>query len=857
MPDYIELLAENKMLSEEVKKLRAENAELKARLGVSETRLTESANIISTPQNNHLINKLSSPEEKIALFKSLFTGRTDVFARRWRSITSGKSGYQPVCGNEWDGQLCDKKKYKCSACPNRKLLALTDNDLFNHLAGKDQYARDVVGIYPMFTDETCAFCCLDFDDEGYESAANAYRCVCAENGVPAYVERSRSGEGAHVWIFFDAPIPAKTARQLASGLLTQAMAQNKHINFSSYDRILPNQDTLPSGGFGNLIALPLQGQARKRGNSLFVDDTFAPFADQWIFLSGIQKIDIDTANTLTARLCKPTELGALVSESVETPWKQGQNNLAALDFGGSLTVIYADMIYIPSGQLSASAKNAVVRLASFKNPDYYRSQAMRMPVYNKPRVICCAENRDGYIALPRGCLCALKELLNQSNVIYEVKDETNAGTPIPVSFNGELREEQQAAANALLSGQIGVLSATTAFGKTVVASYLVGERKTNSLILVHTQALMEQWKKSLELFLQFDISQPEQKKQRGRKRVWSPVGQLGAGKDNLHGIVDIAVMQSLISDKEVKSIVKDYGMVIVDECHHVSAVNFETVLKQVNAKYVYGLTATPARQDGHHPIIFMQCGPIRYRVDAKEQAQKRDFIHFLVPRFTSFRKSYEPGTMITQIYTDLMKSDLRNNLIDSDVLKNIENGRTPIILTERKEHAITLKELLKEKCKNVIVLTGAASVRDKRETMQRLYSVPGEEPLIVIATGKYVGEGFDYPRLDTLFLALPISWKGKVAQYAGRLHRNYPGKKEVLIYDYADIHIPVLERMYQKRMKSYADIGYQVKNDTDLTAVPDVIHDGKSFYPIYLQDLKNAAKEILIVSPFMRKNRLK
>ncbi len=857
MQDYGKLLAENKVLAEEIKRLRTENAELKVRLGIVDAPQTELATMDFSPLKGSLINKFSTPEEKIALFRSLFVGRTDVFARRWYGVTSGKSGYQPVCSNEWDDELCDKKKYKCSACPNRKLLPLTDRDLYRHLAGKDPYARDVVGVYPMLKNETCAFCCVDFDDDGFKEAANAYRSVCAESSVPAYVERSRSGTGAHVWIFFKSPIPAKTARQLASGLLTLTMDRNKNVNFTCYDRILPNQDTLPSGGFGNLIALPLQGQARKNGNSLFVDESFTPFADQWAFLSGVQKIDVDTVDALIARICKPTELGALVSESDETPWKQKQKHLTALDFGGTLTVIYSNMIYVPTEHLTAAGRNAILRLASFKNSDYYRSQAMRMPVHNKPRVICCAESCEGYVMIPRGCLSALTELLDQSCVIYEIKNETNVGVPIPVCFNGELHKEQQEAADALLRESIGVLSATTAFGKTVVASYLIGERKTNTLVLVHTQALMEQWKKSLEQFLQFDVTPPEQKKGRGRKKAWSPVGQLGAGKDTLHGMVDIAVMQSLISGNEVKPVIKDYGMVIVDECHHVSAVNFETVLKEANAEYVYGLTATPTRQDGHHPIIFMQCGPIRSRVDAKEQAEKRDFSHSLVPRFTSFRKTYEPGTMITQIYTDLSNSTVRNDLIVVDALKSVEDGRTPIILTERKDHAQTLKERLMGKCKNVIMLTGAVSAKEKRETMQVLDAVPDDEPLIVIATGQYVGEGFDYPQLDTLFLALPIAWKGKVAQYAGRLHRNYPGKKEVLIYDYADLHIPVLERMYQKRLKSYAAIGYQVKNDADLTAAPDIIYDGKSFFPVYMQDLKRAANEVLVVSPFMRKNRLK
>ena len=857
MLTYEELLAENRRLSEEVSKLKAENSELKAKLGITVASSVKFLQPDEGVEEKTIVNKYSAPEKKIALFSSLFAGRTDVFARRWYGVASGKSGYQPVCGNEWDEALCDKKKYKCSACPNRKLLPLTDGDLFAHLAGKDKYARDVVGVYPMLTDEACAFCCVDFDDEDYKTASIAFQSACTGNGVSSYVERSRSGEGAHVWIFFETPIPAKTARQLISGLLTHAMALNKQISFSSYDRILPNQDTMPAGGFGNLIALPLQGMARKSGNSLFVDETFTPFEDQWAFLSGVRKIGAASVEALISQICKPTELGALVSESDEAPWKQSPKALTAMDFGGSVTITHANMLYVPAEQLSPQGRNAILRLASFKNPDFYRTQAMRMPVYNKPRVICCAEKQDGFLAVPRGCLPALTALLENSGVIYEIQNETNAGTPIPVRFAGELREEQKPAAQALLEDQLGVLSATTAFGKTVLAAYLISERKTNTLVLVHTQALMEQWKKSLEQFLRFDVTPPEPKKGRGKKTAWSPVGQLGAGKNTLHGVVDIAVMQSLISGNDVKPLVKDYGMVIVDECHHVSAVNFEAILKEVTAKYVYGLTATPTRQDGHHPVIFMQCGPIRYRVDAKVQAEKRDFEHFLVPRFTSFRKSYEPGTMISQIYSDLAQSEVRNGVIVSDVLKSVETGRTPIILTERKEHANMLRELLTGKCKNVIVLTGAASAKEKRETIQELNAIPAKEPMIVIATGKYVGEGFDYPRLDTLFLALPIAWKGKVAQYAGRLHRNYPGKKEVLIYDYVDIHIPVLERMYQKRLKSYAAIGYQVKTDTDMSAAPDVIYDGKSFYPVFLRDLKTADREILIVSPFMRKNRLK
>lgn len=862
MLTYDELLRQYDLLKKENAVLKEELAALKSnameKKSVSESeKPTVDLSAADPSVSQFAVNKRSPSVDKIKLFRSLFSGREDVFAKRWYGVSTGKSGYQPVCGNEWDETLCDKKKYKCCACPNRKLLPLTDQDIYHHLEGKDNYGRDVIGIYPMLADETVHFCCVDFDNDGFEAAAKAFYSVCAENEVPAYIERSRSGSGAHVWIFFAEPIPAKTARQFVSGLLTCAMERCGKIDFRSYDRMFPNQDTMPNGGFGNLIALPLQGQARKNGNSVFVNADFVPYEDQWEHLSSVQKLAPVFVESILAKLTKKNELGTLMTDSEEKPWRNEKKSVTVFDFPRELTVTLSDMIYIPTKNLSCAAINAIKRLAAFKNPDFYRTQAMRMPVYNKPRVICLAESTEDYIAIPRGCKDALTEMLDNAEVYYSFVDETNPGRAIDVFFNGSLREEQQPAADALLRDNIGVLSATTAFGKTVVGAYLIAQKKVSTLILVHTQSLMTQWKESLEKFLDFNIEQPEQKKSRGRKRQWSPVGILGAGKNTLHGNVDIAVMQSLFDGDDVKELVRDYGMIIVDECHHVSAVNFEAILKYANAKNIYGLTATPTRQDGHHPIIFMQCGEIKYKVDAKTQAQKRDFEQVLIPRFTSFRKSYEPGTMIAKIYNDLAESELRNRKITDDVIKAVEEGRTPIILTERREHAVKLKELLADKCDNVIILTGAAGQKEKRLTLEELNAVPDDRSLVVIATGKYVGEGFDYPRLDTLFLALPIAWKGKVAQYAGRLHRNYPGKKEVIVYDYADIHIPVLERMYQKRLKGYSAIGYKLKIENDADILSDIIYDGKSFIPVYTNDLKAALHEILIVSPFMRKNRIK
>ena len=859
MIDYNELLAKYKSALLEIDQLKKENAYLRSRLSVklgSDVVSEQSLILFSEDRPSEAaVDKHSPPEKKIALFRSLFSGREDVFARRWYSKTTNKGGYQPVCENEWVPGQCDKKAFRCATCPNRKLLPLTDEAIFAHLAGKDALCRDVVGIYPMLQGETCRFLAADFDKENYERDVGAYREICDAWRIPVYIERSRSGNGAHAWIFFDEQIRAASARRMGEAILTAAMDRRGELPFKSYDRLFPNQDTMPDGGFGNLIALPLQGQARKKGNSQFVDESFTPFPDQWAFLSQIKRMSSKEVDLILEEHAKGSELGELIRDSDEKPWEPKKKQvLARLDFPAELTIIRANMLYVPRAELSSPALNALKRLAAFKNPDFYRAQAMRMSIYDKPRVICCAELDETYLQLPRGCEETLIELLDAAGANYRFENHTNAGEIIPVSFNGTLREEQSIAAEALLANNIGVLSATTAFGKTVVASYLIGRRRTNTLILVHTQALLMQWRKSLEAFLNFNLTPPQKPKGRGRRAVWSPVGTLGAGKDSLHGIVDVAIIQSVLSDGEAKELVKNYGMVIVDECHHISAVNFEKVLRATNAKYIYGLTATPTRQDGHHPIIFMQCGPIRYRVDAKAQAEKCAFDHILIPRFTAYRTTADKP--IAALYKDLAENAARNKLIAEDVAFAMKHRRAPIVLTERREHVETLREMLSGQCRNIITLVGTVSQKERRETLARLSSIPEDEPFVIIATGRYVGEGFDFPRLDTLFLALPIAWKGKVAQYAGRLHRDYEGKTEARVYDYVDLNVPMLERMYQKRMRGYAAIGYKTKTDVTSPVRPNLIYDGQSFYPVFCADLASASKEILIVSPFMRKNRI-
>ena len=506
--------------------------------------------------------------------------------------------------------------------------------------------------------------------------------------------------------------------------------------------------------------------------------------------------------------------------------------------------------------MSQNALNRIKRLAAFRNPDFYKSQAMRLPIYDKPRVINCGGETDDYLVLPRGCMMPICDLLYEFGVPYICSDLRNTGREIVVHFNGRLRPEQTPAAEALLENDMGVLSATTAFGKTVIGAYLIGARKTNTLILVHSTALLAQWKSALEHFLTINETLPEEPKKRGRKKKRQPIGQLGGGKNSLSGIVDIAIIQSLFEgeDKHVKDLVSDYGMVICDECHHVAAFSFEKVLNAVRAKYVYGLSATPTRQDGHHPIIFMQCGPVRYLVDAKQQAQQRSFSHFLIPRLTKTRLPDAQG--IQDVYAAIIKNEPRNAQIERDVQTAIKNGRTPIVLTERRDHAGTLYASLQNSAVHVFLLLGSDSAKEKREKLDGLHAVPEAETLLIVATGKYIGEGFDEPRLDTLFIAMPFSWKGTLAQYVGRLHRNYEGKLDVRVYDYVDIHVPMLERMYQKRLKGYAELGYQTLAD-DTENSPGMIYTGQGYGEAFGKDVLAAGRELVISAPALARSRIK
>ena len=732
--------------------------------------------------------------EKVELFRRLFRGRSDVYPIRWESKTTGKSGYVPACANEWRVGVCQKPKIKCSDCNVRELSPLSDAVIYNHLSGEH-----TIGVYPLMSDDTCYFLAVDFDEADWKEDAQAFVQSCNELGVSVSLEVSRSGNGAHGWIFFENKVSARDARRLGTAIISHTCVLTRQLKLTSYDRLFPNQDTMPKGGFGNLIALPLQKKSREKGFSVFVDNDLQAYPDQWLFLAGIQRmasLDIEPTILRATGSMHPLDVTFIDEEDNKEPWKQVDTKNAKLIgvMPESLTITLANLIYFEKAGLPQSLANRLIRLAAFQNPEFYKAQAMRFPVWDKPRVIGCAENYPNHIALPRGCLEAAQNLLKENGICYDLRDERFEGKVIDVAFAGSLRPDQELAIIEMLQHNTGVLCAPTAFGKTVAAAALIARRGINTLILVHRTDLLKQWQERLRSFLG------------GGKGV---VGAVGGGKAKPTGKIDIAVMQSLSRQGEVNPLVEDYGQVIIDECHHVGASSFDAILKRVKAKYVLGLTATPIRRDGQQPIIFMQCGPIRY-IASKSDNAPTDLE--VVPQMIDKTIVLPQDAAIQDVFRYIISDKERTEAIATEVINAFNLGRKVLVLTERTDHLDAILSALDRKLPPTFVLHGRISKKQRAKVIKELDELPLDAPRVLLATGKLVGEGFDHPPLDTLVLAMPISWACTLQQYAGRLHREHVTKTDVRIIDFVDTGHPALLRMWAKRQRGYRAMGYKIND---------------------------------------------
>lgn len=720
--------------------------------------------------------QIATAAGRVALFRELFAGRPDVFATRWESRTQpGRAGWSPRCENEWHPGVCHKPKVKCADCRARRFVAYSDAEVRAHLEG-----RQTVGIYPLLADETCRLVAIDLDGARWRDDAKALREAAEEHRVPVLVERSRSGDGAHVWVLFDEPVPARTARAIGSWLLTGAM-RRRCIGLGSYDRLFPNQDTMPAGGFGNLIALPLQRARREEGCTVFLDDGLEPHADQWSHLAAATRLDRESAAELGQRAERdggPLGLGARKPADASVPVPRGTRVQATLD--GRLHV---DIAGIP-----ADLVDQLRRTAAFANPQFHERERARLPTHATPRVIACHEQAADALVLPRGCHDPIQEVLQAAGLGLELDDQRRAGSSIRVSCAAELSAQQRRAVAAMARHDIGVLVAPPGSGKTVMATKLIADRARSALILVHRRPLRDQWIARLEDFLGLDSYE-----------IGSPTEPGRSG-------IDIATIQTLTRRDDLPDLLDGYGHLVIDECHHASAVSVERVLREAPARYVTGLTATPMRRDGHHPIITMQCGPIRHTLQAPDdEAHAR---RILVECHTTFDATALPTEPSIQEVLGAVAADTdRTEQIAADVVEQLDAGRYPLVLTERRAHLDQLADRLAPDVARLVVLHGGMGVRARRRADEIL--ADHSSPRVVLATGRYIGEGFDDPRLDTLILAMPIAWTGTMTQYAGRLHRHHDAKHEIRILDYIDIEIPVLRRMYAKRRRAYNCLGYQ------------------------------------------------
>ena len=862
-----------KSLQSRIQALEDENRLLKERLeeaGVSYANIVsgdaEGVVELYDPDQGARIKKFDVTDKIASDFFMMFCrGRKDVYDLRYTNPKTGKNGYYSQCFNRWDRGCHIQKKdgVRCKDCELRAYKPVTLPLIKAHMNGTDPNGNDVVAIYPMLENNLCQLLVFDFDnhakgaeqedyaniDDGWKEEINALRRICKNLDVDAVVERSRSGRGAHLWIFFKEMVPARLARRFGFALLEKGAESVNLKSFKYYDRMIPTQDALPEGGLGNVIALPLQGMALKSGNSAFIDENWNAYEDQLNVLAGTRRL---TRQGIEDYLSLWYSTGSISEDNgTDAPWDKN-SEIEAGSVKGVVRIVLADRIYIDSTGMSNKTKRQLRRMATFSNKQYFQNQAMDMPNYDESRFIYLGS--DGkYIVLPRGLREEILKKFDNAGISYKIEDKRTKGQELNISFRGELRESQIPAVETMLENETGILHAATAFGKTVVCCDMIARRGISTLILVDRADLMNQWIKRLEEFLDIDEELPEYQTKTGRTRKRkSLIGNLQGAHDTLTGIVDVAMIRSLKKKDGFHPKLKEYAQVYFDECHHAASDSAIEVLQEINAKYVYGVTATPKRGDGKEKINEFLLGPIRYRFTAKDRAEEQNINHLVYPRFTRTVKPHHLSKTPygNDAYELIRNNDVRDEQIIRDVADCVQAGRTPVVLTKYVDHAKKLSERLKTYADRLILLTGANGTKARRAQVEELNKVDNSDSLILVGTGSLLGEGFDFPRLDTLFMATPVSGENVVEQYVGRLNRDYDGKENVIVYDYVDSHIPKFDKMYSARMKAYKKIGYELCVNMDgEKQKANALYDIENYAETYWKDLEEANSAVVVSSP--------
>ena len=863
-----------KLLQARIQALEDENRLLKERLdeaGVSYADIVsgdaEGVVELYDPDQGARIKKFDVTDKIASDFFMMFCrGRKDVYDLRYTNPKTGKNGYYTQCFNRWDRGCHIQKKdgVRCKDCELRAYKPVTLPLIKAHMNGTDPNGNDVVAIYPMLENNLCQLLVFDFDnhakgaeqedyaniDDSWKEEINALRRICKNLDVDAVVERSRSGRGAHLWIFFKEMVPARLARKFGFALLEKGAESVNLKSFKYYDRMIPTQDALPEGGLGNVIALPLQGMALKSGNSAFVDENWNAYEDQLKVLAGTRRL---TRQEIEDYLSLWYSTGFTSEDNgTDAPWDKN-SEIEAGSVKGMVRIVLADRIYIDSSGMSNKTKRQLRRMATFSNKQYFQNQAMDMPNYDESRFIYLGSDEGKYIVLPRGLREEILKKFDNAGISYKIEDKRTKGRKLNISFKGELRESQIPAVETMLENETGILHAATAFGKTVVCCDMIARRGISTLILVDRADLMNQWIKRLDEFLDIDEELPEYQTKTGRTRKRkSLIGNLQGAHDTLTGIVDVAMIRSLKKKDGFHPMLKEYAQVYFDECHHAASDSAIEVLQEINAKYVYGVTATPKRGDGKEKINEFLLGPIRYRFTAKDRAEEQNIDHLVYPRFTRTVKPHHLSKTPygNDAYKLIRNNDVRDEQIIRDVADCVQAGRTPVVLTKYVDHANKLSERLKKYADRLILLTGANGTKVRRAQVKELNEVDDSDSLILVGTGSLLGEGFDFPRLDTLFMATPVSGENVVEQYVGRLNRDYDGKENVIVYDYVDSHIPKFDKMYAARLKAYKKIGYELCVNMDgEKQKANAIYDIENYAETYWKDLEEANSAVVVSSP--------